>query len=40
MTYGPDHFQHRSKDAQTGRLVRNLEDLAYTIEIKPLVVAS
>jgi transposase len=34
---GPDHFQHRSKDAQTRRLVRSLEHLGFAMEIKECV---
>ncbi len=33
---GPDHFVRRSKTTQTQRLVRRLEHLGYTVDIKPL----
>ena len=33
---GADHFERRSKDAQTRRLVRRLGDLGYAVEITPL----
>jgi transposase len=36
---GPDHFQRRSNDGQTRRLVRSLEHLGYAVEIKPLAAA-
>jgi transposase len=33
---GPNHFDQRSKEAQTRRLVRRLADLGYAVEISPL----
>jgi transposase len=33
---GPDHFKRRSKTTQSRRLVRSLEQLGYTVEIKPI----
>ena len=33
---GPDHFDHRSKEAQAKRLLRRLADLGFTAEIKPV----
>ena len=33
---GPGHFDHRAKVAQTRRLVARLQDLGYTVEIKPV----
>jgi transposase len=37
---GPDHFDRRSKETQTRRLVRRLADLGYTVEITPLTSAA
>jgi transposase len=37
---GADHFDRRSKEARTRRLVNQLTDLGYTVEIKPLAVAA
>src|SRR5689334_4121108 len=37
---GPDHFHRRSKEAQTRRLVRNLEHLGYAVTIKPVAPAA
>src|SRR5207248_1346436 len=37
---GPDHFHRRSKTTQTQRLVRRLEHLGYSVEIKPLTTAA
>jgi transposase len=37
---GPDHFRRRSKTTQTQRLVRHLEHLGWTVEIKPLPTAA
>jgi transposase len=37
---GPDHFLRRSKEAQTRRLVRNLEHLGYAVAIKPVAPAA
>lgn len=36
---GPDHFQRRSKTTQTQRLIRRLEHLGYSVDIKPLIAA-
>ena len=33
---GRDHFDRRTKDQQTQRLVKRLADLGYAVEIKPL----
>jgi len=37
---GPDHFQHRSKEAQTRRLVRSLEHLGFAVELKSVAAAA
>ena len=37
---GPDHFERRSKETQTRRLVRRLADLGYAVEITPLADAA
>ena len=33
---GPDHFDRRSKEQQTNRLVKRLADLGYAVALAPI----
>jgi transposase len=37
---GPDHFEHRSKTAQTTKLVARLKELGFEVQITPIAAST